>query len=211
MLKGTIYITKDINLCLSNLNTCRTIAVMDEPDVLNIPGKIGGSILLPPYEALAALVDYDSDEMFKYEYMNYLNNNITVTKFIDIILQALIAGTNIIFLIDYEAPNFIGELKEFFMVNFGIYLGDDKHQFQYDIRYMPTILSRLYANDSIDMNYFLKLFPQEVVFDSFTIGKLMYDAKINFNNGTDAIKYFKKISLILKNGGKIQGVVKRLE
>lgn len=211
MLKGTIYITNDINLCMANLNTCRTIVVADEPDVFNIPGKIGGSILLPPYEALAALVDYDNDSIFKYEYLKYLSTNITVTKFIDIILQALLVGTNIIFLVDHEGPNFTEELKEFFMGNFGIYLGDKSHQFQYDITYMPVILSRLYANDSIDRDYFLRLFPQEVVFDSFTIGKLMYDSKINFNNGADAITYFKKISLVLKNGGKIQGVVKRLE
>ena len=98
MIKGTIYITSDINLCLSNLNVCKTIIIAEDIDNYFIPDKIGGSLLLPPYEALAAIID-DDDEKFRYEYLTYLNTNPTVNKFIDIILQALIAGTNIILFI----------------------------------------------------------------------------------------------------------------
>ena len=70
MIKGTIYISYDINLCLANLNTCKTIIIADEPDLYNIPGKIGGSLLLPPYEALVSMIDGD-EEKFRYEYLSY--------------------------------------------------------------------------------------------------------------------------------------------
>ena len=74
LLKGTIYVTYDINLCLSNLNMCKTIVIADEPDQYNIPGKIGGSILLPPYEAMACLIDNNIDG-FRTEYLSYLRMN----------------------------------------------------------------------------------------------------------------------------------------
>lgn len=210
MIKGTIYITSDINLCLSNLNVCKTIIVADDIDNYFIPDKIGGSLLLPPYEALAAIID-DDDEKFRYEYLTYLNTNPTVNKFIDIILQALIAGTNIILFIEPEGPNFIMGLKEYFLSSFGILLGDQSNPFEFNPNYIPIILNRLYADDSIDKEYYLKLYPLEIPFDQFTVRKLAYDSGLIFNNDLDTGIHFKKLSKILKNGGLIQGVVKRLE
>ena len=209
MFKGTIYITHDPRICLANLNTCKTITVVDESDYLNIPGKIGGSLLLPPYEALAALVD-DAYGDFEYSYMNYLANNLTVVKFIDIILQALIVGTNILLLVEQEGPRFERELKQFFVSNFGIYMGDEADEFKYDPAYIPMILNRLYANDSIEKEYFLKLYPLELPLDQFIGRKLSYEYNIFFNTHQETEMYFKKLSKIMKNGGKIQGVVKRL-
>lgn len=209
MLKGTIYITYDVNLCLANLGTCKTIAIVDEPDILNIPGKIGGSILLPPYEALAALVDNNYNE-FEYLYIQYLSMNQSVVKFIDIILQALIVGTNIIFLIDSDGPKFDDVLRKLFMNSFGICIGDDKISFQYNINALPMIFTRLYANDSINAEYFLRLYPQDAQFDQFTIRKLAYDYKIPFTTDSEMNTYFKHHSIILK-GGMIQDVVLRLE
>ena len=158
MLKGTIYITYDMNLCLANLNSCKTIVVADEPDQYNIPGKIGGSLLVPPYEALAAFVEGD-EERFRYEYLNYLSTNITVNRFTNIILQALIAGTNIIILLDREGPKFDILLKDYFMMTFGILLGDESNQFTFDLNYIPVILNRLYSDEDINVNYFLQLYP----------------------------------------------------
>lgn len=209
MLKGTIYITYDINLCLSNLNTCKTIVVADEPDNYNIPGKVGGSLLIPPYEALVAIIDSDESK-FRYEYLTYLSSNITVNKFIDIILQALIAGTNIIILLDKEGPKFDMVLKEFFITTFGIYIGDSSNQFKFDLTYIPFILNRLYANDSIDCKQFLQLFPEGTIFDPFILRKLSFDYNIPFINDYENGIYFSKQSKILKNGGLIQSVVKRI-
>lgn len=209
MLKGTIYISYDINLCLANLNTCKTIIVADEPDLYNIPGKIGGSLLLPPYEALISMVDGD-EEKFRYEYINYLSTNITVNKFMNIILQALIAGTNIILLIDSNGPKFDMVLREYFMSAFGIILGDGSHQFAFDLNYVPIILNRLYTDDDINVKYYLQLFPEEIPFDPFIIRKMAYDSNIPFSNDYETGGYFKKMSKIFKNGGIIHGVVKRL-
>ena len=209
MLKGTIYITYDINLCLANLNTCKTIIIADEPDLYNIPGKIGGSLLLPPYEALACIIDND-EERFQYEYTHYLLSDLTVNKFLNIILQALIAGTNIIFLIDKEGPKFDMVLKEFFMIYFGIIIGDESHQFIFDMNFVPKILNRLYADDDINVDYYLKMYPEEVLFDPWLIRKMAYDYNLPFIGDYVSMEYYKKRSKILKNGGLIRGVVKRL-
>lgn len=209
MLKGTIYITYDVNLCLANLNSCKTIIVADEPDVYNIPGKIGGSLLVPPYQALSAIIDGD-EERFRYEYLNYLSNDLTVNKLINIILQALIAGTNIIILLDREGPKFDRELKEYFMTSFGILIGDGSNQFQFDLNYIPIILNRLYSEDEININYYLNLYPLDVPFDPFILRKLAFDYNFPFINDYETGAYFKKVSKILKNGGIIQNVVKRI-
>lgn len=209
MLKGTIYISYDINLCLANLNTCKTIIIADEPDLYNIPGKIGGSLLLPPYEALVSIIDGD-EEKFRFEYLSYLSSNVTVNKFLNIVLQALIAGTNIIFLIDREGPKFDMILREFFMSAFGIILGDDSHQFQFDLNFVPGILDRLYADDDININYYLQMYPENIPFDPFIIRKMAFDSQMPYINDYQTGMYFKKMSKILKNGGLIRNVVQRL-
>lgn len=213
MFKGTLYFTYDINLCIANLNTCKTIIIADEPDRYNLPGKIGGSILLPPYEALACIIDGD-DEKFRYEYLNYLNNDITANKFINIILQALIVGTNMIILLDPEGPKFDMILREYFIYSFGIYIGDGSNQFGYDQKYIPSILNRLYADDDIDAGFFLRLYPVGVNYDPFILKKLQFDCGINgaYFNDTMLAYHFNKISKVEKNGGvPLKNVVKRLE
>ena len=209
MLKGTIYVTYDINLCLSNLNTCKTIVIADEPDNYNVPGKIGGSLLLPPYDALVAVIDGD-EQKFRYEYINYLSTNVTVNKFINIILQALIVGTNIIILLDKEGPKFDMVLKEFFAVVFGIYIGDGSNQFQFDINFFPGILNRLYMDDDIDCKNFLLLSPEGCQFNPFILRKLCFDYNIPFINDHEAGMFFSKQSKILKNGGLIRNAVQRI-
>lgn len=208
LFKGTIYITYDINLCLANLNMCKTIIIADEPDSYRIPGSIGGSLLLPPYESLVSMIDGD-DEKFRQEYISYLMNDTSVYKFLNIILQALMAGTNIIFLIDSNGPNFELVLKEFFRLAFGIIIGDSSNQFAFDITFVPMILNRLYADDDISKETYLTLYPQEILFEPFFINKLAYDYNLQLNINMHG--YFKKKSLILKNGGIIRDVVKRPE
>lgn len=210
MIKGTIYITNDINLYLSNLNICKIIMVADDTDKYMIPDKIGGSLLLPPYEALAAMID-DDDEKFRYEYITYLDTNPVVNKFINIILQAIIAGTNIILYIEPEGPNFVMVLKEYFLSHFGILLGDQTNPFEFNPAYLPVIFNKLYAEDSIEKEYYLKLYPLEVPFDQFIVKKLAYEYGLIFNNDLDAGIHFKKVSKIIKNEGTIRGIVKRLE
>lgn len=209
MIKGTIYITHDINLCLSNLNVCKTIVVADDIDAYTIPDKIGGSLLLPPYEALAAMID-DDDERFRYDYITYLSTDPIVNKFIDIILQALIAGTNIILFIEPEGPNFTMVLKEYFLSTFGLLLGDESNPFEFNPNYVFSILNRLYMNDSIEKEYYLKLYPIEIPFDQFSVKKLAYEHGLIFNNDLSAATYFKKLSKILQSGGLVKGVIRRL-
>ena len=213
MLKGSIYITYDMNLCLANLNNCKTIVIADEVDMYNIPGKIGGSLLVPPYQALMAVIDGD-EEKFRNEYLQYLSVDPTVNKFINIILQALLAGTNIIFLMDREGPTkFDMVLKEYFMISYGIILGDDSTQFQYDINYIPVIFNKLYTEDDFTPQSYLENFPLDIPFDPFIVNKLIYDMQflgIPFTDHNHAHSYFKKLSRIMQNGGIIQNVVKRI-
>ena len=209
MLKGTIYITYDVNLCLANLNTCKTIVVADEPDIYNIPGKIGGSLLVPPYQALAAAIDGD-EEKFRYEYINYLATDMVVSRFINIILQALIAGTNMIILLDKEGPKFDMLLKHYFAMFFGIIVGDSNTQFQFDPNYIPAILNKLYAEDDINAGYFLSLYPLNLPFDEFILRKLSFDYQIPFVNDIETTTHFKKMCKIMQNGGIIRNVVKRI-
>lgn len=210
MLKGSIYITYDMNLCLANLNTCKTIVIADEVDMYNIPGKIGGSLLMPPYQALMAVIDGD-EERFRNEYLQYLSSDPTVNKFINIILQALLAGTNIIFLIDKEGPTkFDMVLKEYFMAVFGIILGDGSTQFQYNINYIPVILNKLYTEDDISPENYLKTFPIEIPFDPFILRKLSFDMRIPFTDEYQMNNYFKKTARLMQNGGIIRNVVQRI-
>lgn len=209
LLKGTIYITNDINLCLTNMAMCKTIIIADEPENYRIPQAIGGSLLLPPYQALELLVD-GNERDFEFEYDQYLNNDISVYKFINIILQALIVGTNIIFLVESNDIDFMKVLRRYFAVSFGIILGDSMNPFSFDINYTPTILNRLYSCDDISKETYLSLYPLEFDIDPFCVGKLQADFNMRFNNIKEAHEYFKRYSQVLKNGGIIRDAVSRL-
>lgn len=209
LLKGTIYITNDINLCLTNMAMCKTIIIADEPETYRMPQAIGGSLLLPPYQALELLVD-GNERDFEFEYDQYLNNDISVYKFINIILQALIVGTNIIFLVESNDIDFMKVLRRYFAVSFGIILGDSMNPFSFDINYTPTILNRLYSCDDISKETYLSLYPLEFDIDPFCVGKLQADFNMRFNNIKEAHEYFKRYSQVLKNGGIIRDAVSRL-
>ena len=209
LLKGTIYITNDINLCLTNMAMCKTIIIADEPENYRMPQAIGGSLLLPPYQALELLVD-GNERDFEFEYDQYLNNDISVYKFINIILQALIVGTNIIFLVESNDIDFMKVLKRYFAVSFGIILGDSMNPFSFDINYTTSILNRLYSCDDISKETYLSLYPLEFDIDPFCVGKLQADFNMRFNNIQSAHEYFKRYSQMLKNGGIIRDAVSRL-
>lgn len=209
LLKGTIYITNDINLCLTNMAMCKTIIIADEPENYRMPQAIGGSLLLPPYQALELLVD-GNERDFEFEYDQYLNNDISVYKFINIILQALIVGTNIIFLVESNDIDFMKVLRRYFAVSFGIILGDSMNPFSFDINYTTTILNRLYSCDDISKETYLSLYPLEFDIDPFCVGKLQADFNMRFNNIKEAHEYFKRYSQMLKNGGIIRDAVSRL-
>lgn len=209
LLKGTIYITNDINLCLTNMAMCKTIIIADEPENYRMPQAIGGSLLLPPYQALELLVD-GNERDFEFEYDQYLNNDISVYKFINIILQALIVGTNIIFLVESNDIDFMKVLRRYFAVSFGIILGDSMNPFSFDINYTTSILNRLYSCDDISKETYLSLYPLEFDIDPFCVGKLQADFNMRFNNIKEAHEYFKRYSQMLKNGGIIRDAVSRL-
>ena len=209
LLKGTIYITNDINLCLTNMAMCKTIIIADEPENYRMPQAIGGSLLLPPYQALELLVDGNEGD-FEFEYDQYLNNDISVYKFINIILQALIVGTNIIFLVESNDIDFMKVLRRYFAVSFGIILGDSMNPFSFDINYTTSILNRLYSCDDISKETYLSLYPLEFDIDPFCVGKLQADFNMRFNNIKEAHEYFKRYSQMLKNGGIIRDAVSRL-
>ena len=209
LLKGTIYITNDINLCLTNMAMCKTIIIADEPENYRMPQAIGGSLLLPPYQALELLVD-GNERDFEFEYDQYLNNDISVYKFINIILQALIVGTNIIFLVESNDIDFMKVLRRYFAVSFGIILGDSMNPFSFDINYTTSILNRLYSCDDISKETYLSLYPLEFDIDPFCVGKLQADFNMRFNNIKEAHEYFKRYSQVLKNGGIIRDAVLRL-
>lgn len=209
LLKGTIYITNDINLCLANMAMCKTIIIADEPENYRMPQAIGGSLLLPPYQALELLVD-GNERDFEFEYDQYLNNDISVYKFINIILQALIVGTNIIFLVESNDIDFMKVLRRYFAVSFGIILGDSMNPFSFDINYTTSILNRLYSCDDISKETYLSLYPLEFDIDPFCVGKLQADFNMRFNNIKEAHEYFKRYSQVLKNGGIIRDAVSRL-
>lgn len=209
LLKGTIYITNDINLCLTNMAMCKTIIIADEPENYRMPQAIGGSLLLPPYQALELLVD-GNERDFEFEYDQYLNNDISVYKFINIILQALIVGTNIIFLVESNDIDFMKVLRRYFAVSFGIILGDHMNPFSFDINYTTIILNRLYSCDDISKETYLSLYPLEFDIDPFCVGKLQADFNMRFNNIKEAHEYFKRYSQMLKNGGIIRDAVSRL-
>ena len=65
-------------------------------------------------------------------------------------------------------------------------------------------------DDSIEKEYFLKLFPVNEPFDPMVVGKLAYEYGIKFRSQPEAENYFMTLVQAIKNGGLVRDVVTRL-
>lgn len=200
---GTIYVVYDQNIIMNSINQAKIILVMDSPEYcgINIPGAVGGSILMPPGDMLEVLIEGDQNK-FEYLYMNYLSNGVP-DKFISVVLTAILSGTNIIFFMDKESKIYEDVLRSFMVNQYGILVGGPNIQFSINNNRFPYTLNKLYCEGYIDANMYLNLLPPNVELKSIpaAFGKLVSETGIYDVEYLEAIRHNEYISPISRMEG----------
>jgi hypothetical protein len=144
MIRGTLYAVSDINIALQSMQSCKVLYIGELNN--SIPKEfIECSVLLPPYEAVFAEVDGDIAS-FEAIYNHYLTYSDQCFGMFATILVALNRGVNILMYIengdDFAHFNF---LLRYIQGTFGITVGSENMNFQYNPEYNWLISSILYS------------------------------------------------------------------
>lgn len=195
---GTIYVTEDKQMCYNHIvNPQWPHMVIDLDETSTdmeqmFPGSIlKGTILLPPPSAVFAQIDGDA-EGFGREYFGYLNSDVVV-DFTDTMVYMVYAGINTLIYIppdDDEFRPWMDLLYIHFQRNYGFVLGTPVNPFLIDYNRMSMYAYKLYRNNHIRLDDYIRMIPFEVkgvpdgirarvaqdLFDYQKPGEMYYDA-----------------------------------
>lgn len=203
---GTLYLTYDLNMCIANAGVCRTVIVSEDPTANSLPNVVGGSILMPPYEAMMQLIDGNMQE-FQRLYDQYLYSPVP-DKMIILLIQALRQGINLILYLDKDAEKtFASTLVQHFFYAYGITIGTPLNPFMYDSQYEEVILSKMYLYGNISVEQFFVMYPETgYIQDPIVINKLIADVQPNMipsSSLEEYVLYFNEMKNRIKMNNNI--------
>lgn len=175
MLKGSIYITTDINV-LRQMMPTNKIVIVGEPDqaLVQSTNALVASVLLPPYNCMMAKMDNDINQ-FTMLYYNHLMSN-EVSNFIAAIIRALYNGTNILlYSTQDEFSLYFEQFYNFMIANYGIYIGTPANQFMVDSALNWKLCSALYLFELFTVEEFFINYPSGIQIPDDVIMKLIYE------------------------------------
>lgn len=175
MLKGSIYITTDINVLRQMMSTNK-IVIVGEPDqaLVQSTNALVASVLLPPYNCMMAKMDNDINQ-FTMLYYNHLMSN-EVSNFIAAIIRALYNGTNILlYSTQDEFSLYFEQFYNFMIANYGIYIGTPANQFMVDSTLNWKLCSALYLFELFTVEEFFINYPSGIQIPDDVIMKLIYE------------------------------------
>lgn len=200
LLKGTIYITEDVNLVMSipyNGNT--KIVNLDEDGVLPEMNHIlAGTCLLPPIEAKIAEVD-GNQSLYDTIYSNHLLMPFQ-QQFMAALLAYLYKGGNLIlFLPELGYTNtkemVIFEIFKLYGVHIGMIGAQDPMvaNCYYDETCVPMWLNSIYSVSAITAYEFLYMYPLDAILNNNVIvQKLVRELNPYGENYNDQVAYIQE-------------------
>lgn len=173
LLTGSIYLVTDLDAAVAASQMGqRVIALTEQTDYTQyLPDAIGGTILLPPYDAMMFLMD-GMYQPFYDSYVYHLATSVEANAYFNILLRSVMVGLNLVFYLpkeEYEL-NFVGVLAGYIQNCFGVILGDymTNTPFAYNPAYDTIVLNKLYLDNLIKVDEFMIQYPPaiEIVPDS---------------------------------------------
>ncbi|MBP5598334.1 MAG: hypothetical protein J6Y02_23405 [Pseudobutyrivibrio sp.] len=202
---GTIYLTSDLAVVERTLQTrSAKVVVIDEenpfPQAMDMITM--ASILLPPYEALSAMVDGEI-EIFRQIYFDYLNMP-DPAGFMAILIMCIYRGINLLFYIPNDEADFIAPLIGKFS-SFGVMIGDQARPFFMDPAAEPFRLSMVTYYGVMSAEEYLQRLPIECPVDPNILPMLIkfYNPHLPDYSIESYLAYFKDLcNKMHRNGNK---------
>lgn len=193
MLKGYISITANPNI-LSNA-ICSGTKIVAMKDNLNTNEYFGvepiqASLLLPPYESIAAFLEGDI-ESARNIYFSYLSQK-EQDMYICALIAASMKGINILIYtdIDMYEMKFAQLFYEYMVMTFGVaMISEEQPMFMYDPAFTSVNLGKLYFYDFITSEVFFILYPAVEPLPMSIIPKLVIEINPYVVNNTEVDYY----------------------
>lgn len=210
MLKGTMFITDNIDV-LYNTNLSNTkIINLDEDGVLGESKDIiGGTCLLPPMEAKIAEAD-GNEQMYDTIYSNHLLLPHQL-EFISALIAFLYKGGNLLLFLPELGYNHTTEkLIEHLYVNYGLHpglIGSQNPNYVncfYDERCIPMWLNLIYTNNIISPYEYLYQYPIDAPITNNQIKMLLIE-QVNPYGKTiqDRWNYIERFRKLVRKNPKV--------
>lgn len=217
MFTGTLFFTSDMAVAQNAMACgCKVVLLMDNNPEINrlLPNAIIGSVLLPPYEAVAYNLA-GNECKYKLEYQLYLDKE-DPNMFLMTIFRSMMLGNHIVFYCPAdEAEMFVPELMGLIEREFGISCGDEFHEFTYtpNIQHVAKLLTYMYLYEFIGPEEFLFKFPLQEQIDPSCIMKLCSEWFLPYACMTnqEIYAYFDNLRNQSQQSGRVlTNIVKRL-
>lgn len=209
ILKGTMYITDNINIVMNVPDSSVRVIALDEGEFLNPndPNVIVGSCLLPPPEALIAEVDGDED-LYNLHYITHLNTPYN-QQFVSALIGALYKGTSLLLFIPQIKDNFtVVKLREMFWGFFGIKIGiAGMDECAYDPKCIPIWLNMIFLADIISPNEYLIMYPDNAKLDNSCVFKIIAILQLYGSCQKDRYDAVERYRQRLKKNNKTQPAI----
>lgn len=184
--KGNLIVTTDMEMVKNMIGTHRIVVIGEpSPEFVASTGAVVGSILLPPYPAMMALMD-NNINAFMSAYSAHLNTK-ECTTFFAVLFKAMMQGSNILLYLTQDEYNMYYKYLEMYLVNvYGIYVGSAQNNYTFNVaeQFAPAIYSVLYLSECITIEELFKLYPQGARFDQNVVMKLISEMRPVLNTNT---------------------------
>lgn len=202
---GTIYLTSDLAVVQRTLQTrSAKVVIIDEenpyPEAMDMVTM--ASILLPPYEALSAMVDGETD-LFKQIYFEYLDRP-EPANFMAILIMCIYRGINLLLYLPNDEADFLTPLIGKFCM-FGVMIGDQARPFILDPAAEGLRLSFLTYYGVMSAEEYLQRLPPMCPIDANVLPALIkyYNPHLPNYSVQTYLSYFEDLATKMKlNGGK---------
>lgn len=157
---GSVYLTTDLSVVEQTLQTrSAKVIIVDEenpyPQAMDMVTM--ASILLPPYEALSAMVDGE-EAIFKQIYFEYLDRP-EPASFMAILIAAIYRGINLLLYVPNDESEFLVPLIAKFSM-YGVIIGDNMRPFILDPNAEPIRLGLCTYYGMMQVNEYLQRLPE---------------------------------------------------
>lgn len=218
MLKGTIFITNDINVVYNfPVGRLSKIVSMDEDNTLGENKDIiGGLNLLPPMEAKIAESD-GNEQMYDVIYQNHLLQP-SQQQFIAALIAFMYKGGSLLlFLPEIGYTNTMEKFIQHMFICYGIHvgmIGNPNPQIAncfYDMKCIPIWLNLIYTSGVIGAEEFLFMYPRDCKINNPAVIDLLiqqlnpYGQTIN-----DKIKAISRYHQLVHKNPKVQQVLQSI-
>lgn len=209
ILKGSIFITTDINNVINTINMLPDVRIINlaEYNEMELDPRyfVPGTVLLPPVEALIAEVDGDEDK-YNHIYYEYLKLPHIQEYMASIIAFLYMGGKLLLYYPDSEYNNTLNKLIYFIMNIYGIGIGIvgengeiiSGYCYNADLEYFQLDLIFFYTG-IISWKDYLYLYPSNLVIPMHILNILMNQIRPYGDNLEEKINVIQRIRFSLNN------------